>query len=144
MLLSNRFSKAYIDGVESFIQFAKVHSGGVGKIKCPYSNFCNYYKQDYNTVEAHLLIRGIMASYTIWLEHGELPQPDEPNEDEDEYDEDGDEFDDMFEDHHRGTYMEDGTLEREDVQNFENLLKGFPTWLVPRLQKLRYFVIICH
>ncbi|KAI8568178.1 hypothetical protein RHMOL_Rhmol02G0177400 [Rhododendron molle] len=35
MSLPDRFSQPYIDGVSSFIEFAKTHSGEAREIKCP-------------------------------------------------------------------------------------------------------------
>ncbi|KAG5512627.1 hypothetical protein RHGRI_038917 [Rhododendron griersonianum] len=90
MLLSDRFCPAYVDGVDSFIEFAKAHLSGEVEIKCPCTNCHNYYKNDYDTVRTHLLIRGMMVSYTTWLVHGELPEPDEQDDSEDEYNEDRD------------------------------------------------------
>ncbi|KAH7842869.1 hypothetical protein Vadar_009953 [Vaccinium darrowii] len=134
MLLSDRFSQPYIDGVKSFIDFAKMHSGEAMEIKCPCINCCNFYKQEYTTVEAHLLISGIKQSYTTWLQHGELPQPTELDEDNDESDENQDEFDELIEDHHKGTYMGD-TQEREDFRNFEKLLESSQRALYPGCDK---------
>ncbi|KAG5545285.1 hypothetical protein RHGRI_017672 [Rhododendron griersonianum] len=46
-----------------------------------------YRKNDYDTVRTHLLIRVMMVSYTTWLLHGELPEPDEQDDSKDEYNE---------------------------------------------------------
>lgn len=64
MSLSNRFSQPYVDGVDSFIEFASANSGEAVEIKCPCIDCRNYYKHKYDVVKAHLLIRGIMVSYT--------------------------------------------------------------------------------
>ncbi|XXG53457.1 hypothetical protein AAC387_Pa03g1542 [Persea americana] len=90
LLYQNRFSQPYIDGVNSFIEFAKANSGGSRVIKCPCNYCCNSFKHDYEIVRDHLLVRGMMVSYDTWLQHGELAQSDEPDDSEDESGEDDD------------------------------------------------------
>lgn len=85
--MDKSWSPAYVDGVDSFIEFAKAHLSGEVEIKCPCTNCHNYYKNDYDTVRTHLLIRVMMVSYTTWLLYGELPEPDEQDDSEDEYNE---------------------------------------------------------
>ncbi|KAL7207377.1 hypothetical protein ACSBR1_029351 [Camellia fascicularis] len=114
MLISDRFSQPYVDGVNSFIEFAKVHLGEGREIKCPCINCCNFYKQKYDIVKAHLLISGMIVSYTTWLEHGELLEHNNLDESNGENDEDEDEYDELIEDYQRGNFMEGDTLERED------------------------------
>ncbi|KAL7203986.1 hypothetical protein ACSBR2_017114 [Camellia fascicularis] len=113
MLIYDRFSQPYVDGVNSFIEFAKVHLGEGREIKCPCINCCNFYKHEYDIVKAHLLISGMIVSYTTWLEHGELPEHNNLNESNGENDEDEDEYDELIEDYQRGNFMEDM---RRDVQ----------------------------
>ena len=127
----NRFSQPYIDGVNSFIEFAKSTSGGSRVIKCPCNYCCNGFKHDYETVRDHLLRRGMMVSYDPWLQHGELPQSDESDDSEDESDEDQDGYDQLLEDHGRGTYMMDETLGMDDVRNFEIMLEASQRGLYP-------------
>ncbi|XP_028066357.1 uncharacterized protein LOC114269267 [Camellia sinensis] len=115
MLISDRFSQPYVDGVNSFIEFAKAHLGEAREIKCPCINCCNFYKQEYDSVKAHLLISGMIVSYTTWLEHGELPEHNNLDESNGENDEDEDEYDELIEDYQRGNFMEGDTLEREDM-----------------------------
>ncbi|XP_028107332.1 uncharacterized protein LOC114306312 [Camellia sinensis] len=114
MLISDRFSQPYVDGVNSFIEFAKVHLGEAREIKCPCINCCNFYKQEYDIVKAHWLI-SMIASYTTWLEHGELPEHNNLDESNGENDEDQDEYDDLIKDYQRGNFMEGDTLESEDM-----------------------------
>ncbi|KAF7128108.1 hypothetical protein RHSIM_Rhsim11G0023200 [Rhododendron simsii] len=136
MLLPDRFCPAYVDGVDSFIEFAKAHLNGEVEIKCPCTNCHNYYKNDYDTVRTHLLVRGMMVSYTTWLLHGELPELDEQDDSEDEYNEDrGDEYEQLIEDHYKGTYMGSDTIEREDVRDFEKLLEAAQRSLYPGCKK---------
>ncbi|XP_028055405.1 uncharacterized protein LOC114259573 [Camellia sinensis] len=131
MLISDRFSQPYVDGVNSFIEFAKVHWGEARKIKCPCINCCNFYKQEYDIVKAHLLISGMIVSYNPWLEHGELPEHNNLDESNGENDEDEDEYDELIEDYQRGNFIEDDTLEREDVRHFDKLLDASQCCLYP-------------
>ncbi|KAH7838637.1 hypothetical protein Vadar_029362 [Vaccinium darrowii] len=130
MFLVDRFSQAYVDGVDSFIEFAKAQSGEAVEIKCPCRNCRNYYKNEYDTVKAPLLVRGMMVSYTTWLLHGEIPQIDEQGDSEDENGDDGDDdYEQLMEDHYKGTYMDGDTIERE--RNFEQLLEAAQRSLYP-------------
>ncbi|CAL5408901.1 unnamed protein product [Camellia sinensis] len=105
ILIFDRFSQPYVDGVNSFIEFAKVHLGEAREIKCPCINCCNFYKQEYDIVKAHLLISGMIVSYTTWLEQGELPEHNNLDESNGENDEDEDEYDELIED--RSGYEKD-------------------------------------
>ncbi|XP_028056483.1 uncharacterized protein LOC114260537 [Camellia sinensis] len=131
MLIFDRFSQPYVDGVNSFIEFAKVHLGEAREIKCPCMNCCNFYKQEYDSVKAHLLISGMIVSYTTWLEYGELPEHNNLDESNGENDEDEDEYDELIEDYQRGNFMEGDTLEREDVRHFDKLLDASQCCLYP-------------
>ena len=124
LLYQNRFSQPYIDGVNSFIEFAKSTSGGSRVIKCPCNYCCNGFKHNYKIVRVHLLRHGMMVSYDTWLQHGQLAQFDESDDSEDESDEDRDGYDELLEDHGRGTYMMDETLGMDDVRNFEIMLEA--------------------
>ena len=144
MLISDRFSQPYVDGVNSFIEFAKVHLGEAREIMCPCINCCNFYKQEYDSVKAHLLISGMIVLYTTWLEHGELPEHNNLDESNGENDEDEDEYDELIEDYQRGNFMEGDTLERDDVQHFDKLLDASQCCLYPGckiLDTLLSFVI---
>ena len=128
----NRFSAEYIAGVNSFIDYAKANSGGAMLINCPCNDCCNHRKHDYVTVRSHLHIQGMMVSYLQWIYHGEpIVQPDDSDESEDESEENQDEYDELIEDHRRGTHLEEDTQERDDVQDFENLLKASQRGLYP-------------
>ncbi|XP_028061843.1 uncharacterized protein LOC114265279 [Camellia sinensis] len=109
MLISNKFSQPYVDGVNSFIEFAK----------------------EYDIVKAHLLISGMIVSYTTWLEHGELLEHNNLDESNGENDEDQDEYDNLIEDYQRGNFVEGDTLEKQDVRNFDKLLPASQCRLYP-------------
>lgn len=128
----NRFDAEYIDGVISFIDFAKANSGGAVLIRCPCNDCCNHLMQDYDTVRKHLHINGMMVSYMQWIYHGEpIVQPNDSDESEAESEESHDEYDELIEDHRRGTYLDEDTRERDDVHDFENLLKASQRGLYP-------------
>ncbi|XXG77965.1 hypothetical protein AAC387_Pa08g2009 [Persea americana] len=127
-----RFSAKYIAGVNSFIDYAKANSGEAMLINCPCNDCCNHRKHDYVTIRSHLHIQGMMVSYLQWIYHGEpIVQPDDSDESEDESEENQDEYDELIEDHRRGTHLEEDTQERDDVQDFENLLKASQRGLYP-------------
>ncbi|RWR80301.1 hypothetical protein CKAN_00893400 [Cinnamomum micranthum f. kanehirae] len=128
----NRFSAEYIAGVNSFIDFAKANSGGAVLINCPCNDCCNHRKHDYITVRNHLHIQGMMVSYLRWIYHGEpIVQPNDSDESDDESKENQGEYDKLIEDHRRETCLEEDTQERDDVQDFENLLKASQRGLYP-------------
>ena len=66
-----RLSHPYIEGVNVFINFARVVVDLSGNISCPCIYYENCYRQSPNTVRIHLLHRGIMQSYINWYNHGE-------------------------------------------------------------------------
>ncbi|KAL7212799.1 hypothetical protein ACSBR2_015476 [Camellia fascicularis] len=95
MSIYDRFSQPYVGAVNSFIEFAKAHLGEAREINCLCINCYNFYKQEYDIVKAHLLISGMMVSYTTWLEHGELPEHNNFDESNGKYDEDQDDYDEL-------------------------------------------------
>ncbi|XP_058214912.1 uncharacterized protein LOC131326234 [Rhododendron vialii] len=136
MALSDRFSQPYVDGVDYFNEFASANSGEAVEIKCPCIDCRNFYKHKYDTIKAHLLVRGIMLSYTTWLLHGEIPEPDDQDESDDENNKDNDDvYGELLNDHYRGTYMDDDTSEKNGVQDFEKLLEASQCGLYPRCKK---------
>ena len=66
-----RLSQQYSKGVMSFLNFAKAVGDKNGNIPCPCRNCVNFYRQTPRTVQVHLLLHGIIQSYTTWYEHGE-------------------------------------------------------------------------
>ena len=106
----NRFSAEYIDGVISFIDFAKANSGGAVLIRCPCNDCCNGLMQEYETVRKHLHINGMMVLYMQWIYHGEpIVQTDDSDESEVESEDNHDDYDELLEDHRRGTYFDEDT-----------------------------------
>ncbi|KAF9613275.1 hypothetical protein IFM89_006774 [Coptis chinensis] len=61
----------YLAGVDSFMEFAKGHSGGLDWYLCPCLNCRNVGGgKTYEVVKEHLICVGIMISYTTWYCHG--------------------------------------------------------------------------
>ncbi|XP_028103043.1 uncharacterized protein LOC114302247 [Camellia sinensis] len=116
-----RMSQPFIDGVTSFIKFAMAVVDQEGKIPCPCLNCVNYYSQNLQNVQIHLLQYGIMQTYTIWHEHGE---PRVSNEAHYEMPIDEDEVlggvDALVEDRIRGEPND--APQNEEVQTFDKLL----------------------
>ena len=66
-----RLSHPYIEGVNVFINFAKVVVDLSGNIPYLCIHCVNCYRQSPHTVRIHLLHRGIIQSYINWYNHGE-------------------------------------------------------------------------
>ena len=66
-----RLSHPYIEGVNAFINFARVFVDLSGNILCPCIHYMNCNQQSPHTMHIHLLHRGIMQSYINWYNHRE-------------------------------------------------------------------------
>ncbi|KAH0743092.1 hypothetical protein KY290_031085 [Solanum tuberosum] len=67
-----RYSKEYIDGVESFLDFAYSYGDPQGEeIQCPCEKCCNNRGTRRNVVYDHLICYGFVKGYTRWINHGE-------------------------------------------------------------------------
>ena len=66
-----RLSHPYIEGVNTFINFARAVMDLSGNILCPCIHYVNCYQQSPHTVHIHLLHRRIMQSYINWYNHRE-------------------------------------------------------------------------
>ena len=66
----DRLSKAYEDGVEEFLSFAKAHIQD-DKIPCPCQLCGNHRSHSIDNVRGHLRAYGIICSYQTWYLHGE-------------------------------------------------------------------------
>nr|XP_043621101.1 uncharacterized protein LOC122592849 [Erigeron canadensis] len=67
-------SKNFKDGVESFIDFARVKAIR-GSIVCPCMRCCNDKWLDADIVHVHILKYGFLPGYTTWTFHGEHCTP---------------------------------------------------------------------
>ena len=66
-----KWSKAYVDGVNTFMKFIETHLGKECNIRCPCVGCLNLIIQDPKIVKDHMLERGIDPGYTTWFYHGE-------------------------------------------------------------------------
>ncbi|CAL5346170.1 unnamed protein product [Camellia sinensis] len=165
MLLKNRMSSQYRDGVKAFVQFAMSNVGPNGKIRCPCMDCLNCEQHTSKIVEYHLVVKGMSPSYKTWVHHGESVPMNEShalNDDdhndfgsvgdrmEEDIDRDQDEFLNLLEDVYMGTIMNDNenegdeedddddvanNVEEENVRNFDKLLNNAQRELYPGCRK---------
>ena len=68
----SKYNKEYIDGIESFLDFANSYGDPHGeKIQCPCGKCCNILWNQRNVVYDHLIFHGFVKGYTRWINHGE-------------------------------------------------------------------------
>ncbi|XXG62837.1 hypothetical protein AAC387_Pa05g1139 [Persea americana] len=106
-----RLGHEYRRGVKSFIDFAKANAGDATQIYCPCRVCLNSCRFDFDIVKFHILHKGMQASYTTWIYHGEtIPPVNEvvkPGHGDIDSDyEDWDEYPKTMQDHDMGTYTE--------------------------------------
>ncbi|KAM3238807.1 hypothetical protein P3L10_013840 [Capsicum annuum] len=75
-----KFTKIYIEGVESFMRLVRSHFERNTKIQCPCTDCLNVFFQTQEIVHDHLLLEEIMESYVHWRHHGEQSQIRDNNE----------------------------------------------------------------
>ena len=69
---SRRFSAAYVEGVENFMNFIRAEYGGPkSDVLCPCSSCMNSVTRPQSTVQNHLHLYGMSVTYTRWVHHGE-------------------------------------------------------------------------
>ncbi|XP_049345424.1 uncharacterized protein LOC125809936 [Solanum verrucosum] len=118
-----RYSKEYIDGVESFLDFAYFYGDPQGEeIQCPCAKCCNICWTRKKVVYDHLIGYGFVKGYTRWINHGEWDIKLNVDNDMDCSHEDingllNDQFRDVAQD--EGVY--DGA--NEDANKFYNLVE---------------------
>ncbi|XP_042973519.1 uncharacterized protein LOC122305193 [Carya illinoinensis] len=111
MNLTDRFRlPAYADGVNTFLTFARNHSRGSDRIRCPCRSCRNMIFLPIFDVETHLFIKGINPNYTQWIFHGEEETTSFNDDDDDggaDYaDEYIDAMDHMLDDVRAGTFID--------------------------------------
>jgi hypothetical protein len=70
-----RIDPIYLENVRQFIEDAKRHANSQNKndIFCPCVDCENKIAwSDSKVVQSHLIKRGLMRNYTIWIKHGEI------------------------------------------------------------------------
>jgi hypothetical protein len=69
--LSNRHTKTYLQGVNSFLAFAFSNSAVGSKILCPCRKCVNSFWKEAGEVREHLICDGFLEGYRTWNLHGE-------------------------------------------------------------------------
>ncbi|KAG5528907.1 hypothetical protein RHGRI_029536 [Rhododendron griersonianum] len=70
--IKNRLDPAYVQGVESFIEFAYANKLPEAKIYCPCKKCVNLKFETRTGVKEHIIINGFDTKYTRWTYHEEL------------------------------------------------------------------------
>ncbi|XP_042951411.1 uncharacterized protein LOC122287225 [Carya illinoinensis] len=103
-------SPAYAEGVNTFLNLARNHSGGSDRIRCPCRSCCNTLFLPIFDVETHLFMKGINLNYTQWIFHGEEETRTFNDDDDDsvaDYADDCiDDMDHMLDDIRAGTFVD--------------------------------------
>ena len=68
----DRISAEYVAGVHQFLQFARESLDATGCTLCPCKNCINHVKRPMGEIKRHLLHKGFLSTYTVWVEHGEV------------------------------------------------------------------------
>ena len=118
-----RYSKEYIDGIESFLNFAYSYGDPQGEeIQCPCAKCCNIHWTRRNEVYDHLICYGFIKGYTQLINHKEwdikLNVDDDINYSPDDID---GQFIDQFRDFEQDEGLYDGP--DENAKNFFNLVE---------------------
>ena len=110
-----KFSKRYVEGVQSSMQLVRSHFDRNSKIRCPCQDCLDVFVQTEEVAYDHLLIGGIMGSYVQWIYHGEQLQITYSNE--------SIYFEDENEEHHNhdGIHI---MLEKASGRSFVNFFRG--------------------
>ncbi|KAL7171475.1 hypothetical protein ACSBR2_036181 [Camellia fascicularis] len=162
MLLKDRMSSQYRDGVKAFVQFAMMNVEPNDKIRCPCMDCLNCERYTCKIVEYHLVVKGMSPSYKTWVHHGEsvpMNQSHALNDDnhndfgsvgdrmEVETGEDQDEILNLLEDVYMGTTInndeneedeEDGDNDSDnDNDNDDDVANNVEKEGVPRLHHLQ-------
>ena len=66
-----RFTSAYKEGINYFLQVAEHHLNANNQIKCPCMKCNNTSTHTLNVVRIHLLKSGMVTTYNPWIHHGE-------------------------------------------------------------------------
>ena len=75
----SRLSKEFIDGVDSFLNFAFAKKSQHGMISCPCYKCVNVFHHTREVVREHLVCNGFLSGYTCWVFHGERPPTSSSN-----------------------------------------------------------------
>ncbi|KAL3370740.1 hypothetical protein AABB24_007665, partial [Solanum stoloniferum] len=153
-----KFSKRYVEGVQSFMQLVRSHFDRNSKVRCPCQDCLNVFFQTQEIVYDHLLIKGIMGSYMQWIYHGEQSQMRYDNEDENEEHDNDDEIQTMleevsgrsfanFSDETKTDNNVCGNMSEMEAKFFDKLLEEAERELYPgckKFSKLLFLVKLLH
>ncbi|WMV18167.1 hypothetical protein MTR67_011552 [Solanum verrucosum] len=126
-----RYSKPYIDGVESFLDFAYSYGDPQGQeIQCPCAKCCNIRWTRRNVVYDHLICYGFVKGYTRWINHGEW---DIKLNVDDDMDYSRDDIDGLLNDQFRDVAQAEGVYDgpNENAKKYYNLFKEASQELYP-------------
>ena len=89
MYSSLRFKVGFREEVDKFIEAAEKHATTLTENKdtiiCPYKDYKNLMAlTDVSIIIEHLIVRGFVEDYTVWIHHGETTVVDN-DDDEEEY-----------------------------------------------------------
>ncbi|KAH0728079.1 hypothetical protein KY284_003944 [Solanum tuberosum] len=116
-----RYSKQYIEGVESFLDFAYSYGDPQGEeIQCPCAKCCNIRWTRRNVVYDHLICYGFVKGYTRWINHGEWDIKLNVNDD---MDYSRDDIDGLLNDQFRDVAQAKGCLHGWRNESFTSLLE---------------------
>ena len=119
----SRYSKEYIDGVESFLDFAYSYGDPQGEeIQCPCAKCCNIRWTQRNVDYDHLIAYGFVKGYTRWINHGEC---DINFNVDDDMDCSSDDIDVLLNDRFINVIHAEGVYDgpNEDAKKFYNLVE---------------------
>ncbi|XP_060181912.1 uncharacterized protein LOC132611513 isoform X1 [Lycium barbarum] len=157
-LINDRLAGAYVDGVESFLDYAFTRLGEPQLIRCPCIKCGNATSRTRVVVRSHLIVHGIIPGYTLWYHHGERSGEAQPDS-EFIYDNDIEEGDGEDEIHgilrdlyYNGDNMNnsgDDFVEEEpnlEAKRFYKLLEDFklPLYESAKVSKLSTLVKLLH
>ncbi|KAL3363155.1 hypothetical protein AABB24_012452 [Solanum stoloniferum] len=160
-LIKDRLAIAYIDGVETFLDYAFTKLGEPQLIHCPCIKCGNATSRTHVVVRSHLIVHGIIPSYTLWYHHGVMSGEEQSNfekiDDNDIEEDDGeDEIDGLLRDLYpdfNGDNMNnsgDDLMEEEEpndeAKRFYRLLKDLdlPLYESAKVSKLSTLVKLLH
>lgn len=155
-LVQDRLDNAYIIGVENFLDYAFTRSRGTQEIRCPCVRCCYASSTTREMVRSHLLLYGIIESYTFWYHHGERLGESESNpefvEDNDiEKDDDEDKIHeilmDLYPDFNGDNMNTNGEVEpNPEAKQFYGLLNDYeqPLYESSKARKLSTLIKLLH
>ncbi|WMV58746.1 hypothetical protein MTR67_052131 [Solanum verrucosum] len=118
-----RYSKQYIDGVESFLDFAYSYGDLQGEeIQFSCAKCCNFRWTRTNVVYDHLICYGFVKGYTRWINHEEW---DIKLNVDDDMDYSRDDIDGLLNDQFRDVAQTEGVYDgpNEEAKKFYNLVE---------------------